>query len=161
MLQEHGKNRKRIWSGSIKVTKKKLGNDVKLWLVKVGGVGLLNCCHDRWTVKGKLPSPSAEHNSWDTCHLHIKMINFDVFNSLLPHYMIWLYWIINIYRKHNKIKHFIIFYFNFIWEKGRLICCSITDFFTFNCLGKQVIFKWIFAKWQFSSLFKYLYFHIS
>lgn len=99
--------------------------------MKVGGVGLLNCCYDRWTVREKLPSLSAEHNSWEICHLHIKMVN-----NYVNNYMIWLFWITNMYRKHSKIKHLQYFTSNFYRGKGRLTCYSIRDFSTLNCQCK-------------------------
>lgn len=132
--------------------------------VKVGGVGLLNCCHDRWTVRGKLPSLSAEHKRWEICHLHIKMVNNYVLNSLLPHYMIWLYWITNM--SENIIKLNILFYYvfisNFYGRKGEIDLLFYNRLFHIQLPRQaELTFKWIFAKWQYSSVFKYLCFQVS
>lgn len=81
---KHGKE---IWSCLIKVTKEN-------WrmMLSFGGwrwveFHLVNCCHDRWTVRGKLSSLQAEHDSWKTCPLHVEMMNNYVINLLLPHCM--------------------------------------------------------------------------
>lgn len=50
-------------------------------------------------------------------------------------------YIINIYRKYNKIEFFLLLYFKFLLEeRGRLICCFIIDIFIFICLYKLGFF---------------------
>lgn len=130
------KNEKEIQPCLIKVTKKHWGMMFKLWWVELGGIWSIKLLPYRWTVR-ETGGLLAEHNSWKTCPLHFKMMNNYLINASLPTKLPDSEYIINIYRKYNKIEFLLLLHFKFLSEeRGRLICCFIIDISTFTCLHK-------------------------